>query len=86
MRLEPFKTAVKALITFSLLNRLQILMYTATLSLCRDNTIIPEFCYMGIEHSHKKIYSKMQEMLKQLGTISVKDPTQNYHLMQVFTK
>lgn len=57
-------------------------MYAATLSLCRDNTIIPEFCYKGIEHSRKKIYSKMQEMLKQLGTISVEDTTQNYHLMQ----
>lgn len=68
--------------TFSL----QILMYAATLSLCRDNTIIPEFCYKGIEHSRKKIYSKMQETLKQLGTISVEDTTQNYHLMQVFTK
>lgn len=61
-------------------------MYAATLSLSRDNTIIPEFCYKGIEHSHKKIYSKMQEMLKQLGTISVEDTTQNYHMMQVFTK
>lgn len=77
MRLEHFKTAVKALITFSLLNRFQILMHSATLSLCRGNTISTEFSYRGIEHSCKEIYSKMQEMLQQLGTISVKATTQN---------
>lgn len=85
MKLEPFKTAMKLLITyFSLLNRLEILMYLATLSHCRDNTITPEFSNKGIEYL--SIYIRKYIQKHKRCTISVEATAQNYHLMQVFTK